>query len=71
MQKSIKQQQETKLVLAQFVTLFSGLFIFFAAFYTGCQVTMDNPIKENMLVLMGFGSLVTLFSIFSITTNKY
>lgn len=71
MKNSIKKQQQTKLILAQFVTLFSGLFIFFAAFYTGCQVTMDNPIKENMIILMGFGTLVTLFSIFSITTNKY
>jgi uncharacterized protein with PQ loop repeat len=70
MQKTVKQQTETKLFTAQLLTLFSGLALFLVSFIHGSNLTMDNPVKENMILVMLFGSIVTLFSIFSILTNK-
>jgi hydrogenase-4 membrane subunit HyfE len=68
--KSIKKQQETTLLTAQFITLLSGLIMFSVAFVKGSQLTMDNPVKENMVIIMLFACIVSLFSIISIITNK-
>jgi hydrogenase-4 membrane subunit HyfE len=68
--KSIKKQQETTLLTAQFITLLSGLIMFSVAFAKGSQLTMDNPVKENMVIVMLFACIVSLFSIISIITNK-
>jgi|TARA_R110000822_G_scaffold46568_1_gene123775 hydrogenase-4 membrane subunit HyfE len=68
--KSIKKQQETTLLTAQFITLLSGLIMFSVAFVKGSQLTMDNPVKENMVIVMLFACIVSLFSIISIITNK-
>jgi hydrogenase-4 membrane subunit HyfE len=68
--KSIKKQQETTLLTAQFITLLSGLIMFSVAFVKGSQLTMDNPVKENMVIVMLFACVVSLFSIISIITNK-
>ena len=70
MQKTVKQQTETKLLTAQSITLVSGLALFLVAFIHGSNLKMDNPIKESMVIIMLFGCIVTLFSIFSILTNK-
>lgn len=67
---SVKQQTETKLFTAQLITLFSGLSLFLVAFIHGSNLTMDNPVKENMIIVMLFGCIVTMFSIFSLLTNK-
>jgi len=68
--KSIKKQQETTLLTAQFITLLSGLIMFSVAFVKGSQLTMDNPVKENMVIVMLFACIVSLFTIISIITNK-
>lgn len=68
--KSVKKQQETTLLTAQFITLLSGLIMFSVAFIKGSQLTMDNPVKENMIIVMLFACVVSLFSIISIITNK-
>jgi hypothetical protein len=68
--KSIKKQQETTLLTAQFITLLSGLIMFSVAFVKGSQLTMNNPVKENMVIVMLFACIVSLFSIISIITNK-
>jgi len=68
--KSVKKQQETTLLTAQFTTLLSGLIMFSVAFVKGSQLTMDNPVKENMVIIMLFACIVSLFSIISIITNK-
>ena len=68
--KSIKKQQETTLLTAQFITLLSGLIMFSVAFVKGSQLTMDNPVKENMVIVMLFACIGSLFSIISIITNK-
>ena len=68
--KSIKKQQETTLLTAQFITLLSGLIMFSVAFVKGSQLTMDNPVKENMVIVMLFACIVSLFAIISIITNK-
>ena len=67
---TVKQQTETKLFKAQLITLVSGLALFLVAFIHGSNLTMNNPIKENMIIVMLFGCIITLFSIFSILTNK-
>ena len=67
--KSIKKQQETTLLTAQFITLLSGLIMFSVAFVKGSQLTMDNPVKENMVIVMLFACIVSLFSIITIITN--
>lgn len=70
MKNTVKQQTETKLLTAQLITLTSGLALFLVAFIHGSNLTMNNPVKENMIIVMLFGCIVTLFSIFSILTNK-
>lgn len=67
---SVKKQTESKLLTAQMITLMSGLALFLVSFMHGSNLTMDNPIKESMVIVMLFGCIVTLFSIFSIITNK-
>jgi len=44
--------------------------MFSVAFVKGSQLTMDNPVKENMVIVMLFACIVSLFSIISIITNK-
>lgn len=67
---SVKKQTESKLFTAQMITLISGLALFLVSFIHGSNLTMENPIKESMVIVMLFGSIITLFSIFSILTNK-
>ena len=55
---------------AQMITLFSGIIIGTSAFIVGATMTMDNPIKQNLIFLMGFAELLVIFSLVSIFTNK-
>ncbi len=67
---TVKQQTETKLLTAQLITLVSGLTLFLVSFIHGSNLTMNNPVKESMIIIMLFGCIITLFSIFSILTTK-
>lgn len=55
---------------AQFITLISGIILGISAFVVGASMTMDNPIKENMIILIGFSELLVIFSLISIFTTK-
>ena len=55
---------------AQFITLISGIILGTSAFVVGANMTMDNPIKENMIILIGFSELLVIFSLISIFTTK-
>lgn len=68
--KSVKQQQAKTLKNAQFITLFIGLILFIVSFTHGANLTMDNPVKENMVLVMLFSCIVSLFAIISICTNS-
>ena len=55
---------------AQMITLFSGIILGTSAFIVGASITMDNPIKQNLILLIGFSELLIIFSLVSIFTNK-
>jgi len=55
---------------AQMITLFSGIMLGTSAFVVGATMTMDNPIKHNLILLMGFAELLVIFSLVSILTTK-
>jgi hypothetical protein len=55
---------------AQMITLFSGIMLGTSAFVVGATMTMDNPIKHNLILLMGFAELLVIFSLVSIFTTK-
>ena len=55
---------------AQMITLFSGIILGTSAFVVGATMTMDNPIKHNLVLLIGFSELLIIFSLVSIFTNK-
>ena len=52
------------------ITLFSGIALGTSAFVVGATMTMDNPIKHNMILLIGFAELLVIFSLVSIFTTK-
>jgi hypothetical protein len=55
---------------AQLITLFSGIILGIGAFIGGASLTIDNPIKQNLLFVIAFGELLVIFSLISIFTNK-
>lgn len=62
--------KKNTLKTAQFITLFSGIILGTSAFVVGASLTYDNPIKQNLVLLIGFSELLVIFSIISIFTNK-
>lgn len=58
------------LKFAQLFTLYAGLIIGTSSFIAGACLTMDNPMKQNLVLLIGFGELLVIYSLISIFTTK-
>lgn len=59
-----------KLKTAQLITLFSGIILGTTSFVCGAMLTIDNPIKQNLLFVIGFSELLVIYSLISIFTTK-
>lgn len=55
---------------AQIFTLLSGCTLGTLSFIIGAGLTMDNPIKQNLIFVIGFSELLVIFSLISIFTTK-
>lgn len=55
---------------AQITTLIFGCLLGTFSFVMGASYTMNNPIKQNYIILIAFSELIVIFSLISIFTNK-
>ena len=55
---------------AQLITLLFGCLLGMFSFVKGASYTIDNPMKQNYLILIAFSELLVIFSLISIFTNK-
>lgn len=55
---------------AQIYTLLAGCILGIFAFIMGASTTMQNPMKQNYLILIAFAELLVIFSLISIFTTK-
>ena len=68
--KNFKEEQQQKLKNAQINTLLLGCIIGVVSFAYGATLTNDNPVKHNLIFLIGFAELVVIFSLVSIFFNR-
>lgn len=63
-------QKQNALRNAQVTSLMLGCILGIVSFIWGATLTMDNPIKHNLIFVIGFAELVVVFSLISIFTTR-
>lgn len=63
-------QKKNALQNAQIYSLTLGCILGMASFIYAATLTIDNPVKQNLIFIIGFAELVVIFSIISIVTTR-
>jgi heme/copper-type cytochrome/quinol oxidase subunit 4 len=58
------------LLKARLTTFFASVILCMYAFIMGAQCTLDDPMKQNYLVLIAFAEVLMLFSIASLLLGR-
>lgn len=53
-----------------FLILFTGIGLGVLSFILGANLTFDNPLKHDLILLIGLGELMVIYSIVSILINN-